>query len=95
MGLTYEYATGRITRDFHFKKADTVCHIDQDRTVLIGVMCRTCPFYAGQKAHYSPAYDRMDLVMCKFHKEDDPGLSEIVSDMYAVFEQEAITHIYD
>lgn len=33
--------------------------------------------------------------MPKFHKEDDPGLSEIIRKMYEKFEKEAITHFYD
>ena len=28
-------------------------------------------------------------------QDDDPGLQEVVSDMYRKFEEEAITHYYD
>lgn len=103
MGLTYTYATGQITRDFHFKKTEHVCQRDPARSVLIGVMCRTCPFYGGYvdwwgrcEREYVLNLDRHEkLVQCKFHQEDDPGLSEIVSEMYHKFEEEAITHYLD
>ena len=92
MGLTYTYETGQIPRDFHFKKTEHVCQRDPARSVLIGVMCRTCPFYGGIYTH---GRNGKDLVKCKYHGEDDPGLSEIVSEMYHKFEEEAITHYYD
>lgn len=92
MALTYTYSTGQITRDFHFKKTEHVCQRDPARSVLIGVMCRTCPFYGGI---YTRGHNGKDLVKCKYHGEDDPGLSEIVSEMYHKFKEEAITHFYD
>lgn len=95
MALTYTYATGQITRDFHFKKVEGDCKRDPERTVNIGVMCRSCPFYGGEYTYWSRSFDRTDLIRCKYHKEDDPGLQEVVSDLYRKFEEEAITHYYD
>lgn len=103
MALIYTYSTGQITRDFHLKKAEGVCQREQNRTVLIGVMCRTCPYYGGYvdwwgrgEREFVLNLDRHEkLVMCKFHQEDDPGLEDVISDMYTRLEDDAITHYYD
>lgn len=95
MALTYTYSTGQITRDFRLKKMENDCRRDPERTVNIGIMCRTCPFYDGRYTHTDPEFKRVELVRCKFHKEDDPGLSEIIRKMYEKFEKETMTHFYD
>lgn len=104
MGMTYNYDNGRITRDFVFKKVEGSCHQDPNKTMLIGVMCRTCPFYDGEykwwgrlgKGGYFIDLDsHKHLVKCKYHKEDDPGLDDVIHDMYDKFREEAITHFYD
>lgn len=94
MALTYTYETRQITRDFHLKKVEGDCKRDPERTVNIGIMCRTCPFFDGEYKHWLYP-DRIDLIKCKYHKEDDPGLQEVVSDMYRKFEEKAIAHYYD
>ena len=102
--LKYIYDTGRIERDFVLKKVEHDCNQDPERTKLIGVMCRSCPFFEGMKDFYSETRWLRDFILghkigtyvfCKFHKEDDEGASEILSNMYRKFEEEAITHIYD
>lgn len=101
--LTYNYSTGQITRDFHLKRVEGDCKRDPDRTVNVGVMCRTCPYYGGYvdwwgrgKKEYVLNLDRHEkLVRCKFHQEDDPGLEDVVSDIYTRFKEDAITHYYD
>ncbi len=99
--LTYNYETGQITRDFHLKRLEGDCKRDPERTVNIGVMCRSCPFYNGElkwrgKSGNTIDFDRHEhLVKCKFYQDDDPGLQEVVSDMYRKFEEKAITHYYD
>lgn len=89
--LTYTYDTGQITRDFHLKRLEGDCKRDPEMTVNIGVMCRTCPFYGGEFRWHGREY----LIRCKYHKEDDPGLQDVVSDIYDKFEREAMTHYYD
>ncbi len=42
--LTYNYDTGRITRDFHFKKVEGDCKRDPERTVNIGIMALLAVF---------------------------------------------------
>ena len=102
MGLRYEYETQHISRDFSLKKVEGSCHRDPDKTVLIGVMCRLCPYYAGEidwygriREHIIDFDNHHHVVRCKFHGEDDPGLEEVVHDMYEKFEEEAITHYWD
>lgn len=102
MALTYTYATGQITRDFHFKEVEGSCNRNPERTILIGVMCRTCPFYAGEinwygriREHIIDFDNHHHVIKCKFHRKDDPGLEEVVHDTYQKFEEEAITHYYD
>ena len=51
--LKYIYDTGKIERDFVLKKVEGSCKQDPNHTKLIGVMCRTCPFYDGEKKFYS------------------------------------------
>ena len=100
--LRYNYETCQITRDFHLKRVYGDCKRDPERTVDIGVMCRTCPYFGGymdwygRKKEYIIDFDRHEhLVRCKFHKDDDPGLEDVVHDIYRKFEQDAITHYYD
>ena len=102
--MTYNYDSGKISRDFVFKKIEGSCHRDPEETALIGVRCRTCPFYGGEYDWYGRLGkwgDLIDLdrhkhlVKCKFHKEDDPGLEEVVSDIYDRFREEAIRHYDD
>ena len=94
--LTYTYDTGKIERDFVLKKVEGSCKQDPNHTKLIGVMCRTCPFYEGEKKFYDDSKLVFGhYVFCKYHKEDDEGTKEIVRDMLDKFKEQAITHYYD
>ena len=101
MGMKYTYDTGKIERDFVLKKVEHNCTRDPNKTTMIGVMCRTCPFYSGIKDFYSHGREFIigdyigTYVLCKYHKEDDEGTRDIISDMYDKFREEAITHFYD
>ena len=102
MGLRYNYDNCQISRDFVLKKVEGSCHMDPNKTNLIGVMCRLCPYYDGEIDWYGRIREYIidldnhhHVVRCKFHKEDDPGLEEMVHDIYKKFEEEAITHYYD
>ena len=95
--MTYNYDTGKITRDFIFKKIDNLCRVDENKSTLIGVMCKTCPFYKGERME---SFDK-GFVLCGNIKgddpfaEDDPGCSKIRSEMYERFRNDAICHYYD
>lgn len=99
--LKYTYDTGKIERDFVLKKVEGSCKQDPNHTKLIGVMCRTCPFYDGEKSFYSRDSEYIlgdylgHYVFCKYHKEDDEGTQKIIWDMMDKFEEEAITHYCD
>ena len=99
--LTYNYETGKITRDFHLKKVEGSCRRDPDRTVNIGIMCRLCPFYGGDldwrgnPFKYIGSDDHKRLVKCRYHVKDDEGLEDVVHDIYTKLEEAAITHYYD
>lgn len=99
--LKYRYDTGKIERDFVLKKVEGSCKQDPNHTKLIGVMCRTCPFYDGEKKFYSRNSEFLHggylghYILCKYHKKDDEGAQEIIWDMMDKFKEEAITHYYD
>lgn len=101
--MTYNYDTGKITRDFVLKKVEHSCHADPEHTRLIGVMCRNCPHYLKEKTFYHSPKDEYILnteligtfVFCKYHKKDDEGTEEILHRMYDNLREEALTHYYD
>ena len=102
MGMTYNYDTGKISRDWVLKKTERSCKRDPDKTVLIGIMCKSCPFYNGIRTLYKDDNDYMchnigTFVLCKYHKEDDDvdGVKDALAKMYDDFREEAITHYYD
>ena len=92
MGATYDYSTGKITRDFHFVRGDTKCkgsglpcwtggHHDR---------CRQCQYYAGTLYGWTLRTDK-DFVMCKHpDKEDDPESYEAQRLYNAYLENEAM-----
>ena len=101
--MTYNYDTGKITRDWVLKKIEGNCKCDPNRTVLIGVMCKTCPHFLKMETFYHPSREAYQLgtdkigtfVFCKYHKKDDEGTDDILHRMYEKFRDEAITHFYD
>ena len=104
--MTYNYDTGKITRDWVLKKIEGSCKCDPNRTVLIGVMCKTCPHFLKMKTLYRNSREAYRLcldekigtfVFCKYHKEDDDvkGIRDALSEIYDKFREEAITHFYD
>ena len=95
MGLTYNYGTRQITRDFVLKRAEGDCRRDPEKTTLIGVMCRTCPFYNGERTYYEESKQIGHFIHCKFHTHDDEESEKIIREMYNDFETEALRHFYD
>jgi hypothetical protein len=101
--MTYNYETGKITRDWVLKKIEGSCKCDPNRTVLIGVMCKTCPHFLKMETFYNSSREEYitgtgkigTFVFCKYHKKDDEGTSDILHRMYEKFREEAITHFYD
>ena len=85
MALTYTYDNGRISQ-YALKRVDTSCHRNENRTVLIGVFCKQCPFYAGIQDDY---------VICEHYKEDDPGASKTRSKINDRLKYLALCSYYD
>ncbi len=63
--LTYTYDTGAISH-YALKKVEGRCNVKEDRTTLIGVMCRFCEHYCG----LAPG---QKYVICAYHEKDDEG----------------------
>lgn len=80
MGLIYYY-NDCSTSHYALKRVDGTCDKDPDRTVLIGVFCKTCPHYCGIKNNF---------VICEFHEKDDEGASETRSEVYENLQHEAL-----
>lgn len=94
--MTYNYDTGKITRDWVMKRMGEICRHDPDRPCIVGVECSICPHYWGERKFYSKDLEFLGrFVFCKFHKEDDEGTKELVWKMMDEFKEEAITHYYD
>ena len=80
MSLKYTYSNGEISH-YALKKIWGSCHQDENHTVLIGVFCRNCPFYAGEAD---------DFIICEYHKKDDEGASRTRSKIYDDLRYEAL-----
>ena len=81
--LTYSYETGRITRDFVFKKPDGNCNKD-GRNIPIGVFCKTCEHFRTIKEGF---------ILCGYHKTDDPGYEPVRDRMYVRLRIEALDQL--
>ena len=101
--MKYDYNSSQIERDFVLKKVWGDCYLDPNNVTLIGVPCKSCPYYDGMKKFYRESNERYKLsfdkigtfVFCKYHKEDDEEAREAVRQMYEKFREEAIAHFYD
>lgn len=90
--ITYTYDNGQISH-FTLKRADTVCQKDKSRSVLIGVFCKTCPFYYGMKRDE----EGRTFVVCtsNFHKQDDEGTRELRYKLWDEIKENALRAFYD
>jgi nitrite reductase/ring-hydroxylating ferredoxin subunit len=52
MGATYDYSTGKITRDFHFAKEGTACRLTALPARVGSSWCMRCEHYRGRIASY-------------------------------------------
>ena len=80
MALTYTYANGQIS-DYVLKRIDGDCKKDSDHTIMVGVFCKQCPFYQGISGNY---------VICEYHKEDDPGVTDERYNIYKNLQRDAL-----
>lgn len=92
MAATFEYATGKITRDFHFVKGDTKCAGSGLPTWTGGHhdCCRNCQYYLGTLYGWTLRTDK-DFVMCKHpDKKDDEDSGEAQRLYYDKLKQETL-----
>lgn len=83
---SYDYQTGQVRLDFSFKKIEGSCKKDNERTRLIGVYCKSCEHYKGQRDNY---------VFCSFHSKDDEGASGLRKRMSDYLRNEAYKALYN
>lgn len=69
MGATYNYQTRKITRDFHFVKQGTACHLSSLPARVGSEWCRKyCNHFDGS---WSQFIGPSSYVMCKHPKAKD------------------------
>ena len=65
--ITYSYENCQISH-FALKRVEGDCHCNKERTVLVGVMCKLCPYYER---------DREEFIVCSHpDNHDDEGASD-------------------
>lgn len=93
MACTYEYATGKITLDFHLVKYDEICELRGLKGKAGVEECHRCPFYGGTHSDWD---EWKSFVKCKHpDAKDSDGSFGAKSEIYDEFEREALTHMYD
>lgn len=86
-GITYTYDTGEISH-FSAIRIESDCKINPERTVNVGVFCRSCDYYHGIRGKY---------VICSHPQNENygPGATEVHSEIVEEIREKAITHFYD
>ena len=104
--MTYNYDTGSISK-FALKRVNNSCHKDESRTRMIGVMCKSCPFYDGTADRHIdweslqlgslPPYERFNYVVCTaFDKDDEgPDVQKVRHAIYETLEHHALCALCD
>ena len=97
MAMTYDYQTGKITRDWHLVKHDEICRL-RDVPARVGAYgCEHCPFNKGIEIDWS-AHNIEDQFYTKcIHKDakDSEGSGAIIRQIIDKFEYEAMCAFYD
>lgn len=97
--MTYTYDTRAVSK-YALKLVEHACHKDPNRTRLVGVMCKSCPFYEGMASkfidsHIDRNYDSYAAtryVVCNGYEKDDegPDVGRIRSAIYSTLEDRAL-----
>lgn len=91
MGLTYTYATGQITRDFHLLKPDgKAC---PKSNLPPGVHCFGCEHYGGKISEFNHKdLEYQSFISCKLPGiSDDKDARWVIDKIYEKFEIEALS----
>lgn len=80
VAITYNYENGAISH-FALKRVENVCTANPAHSVLIGVMCRTCPHYHGSRGRF---------IVCIFNDRDDDGAGDTRHELYEEIKNRAL-----
>ncbi len=88
MGATYNYQTGKMTRDFKFVKKDNVCRLSSLPVRVGSDWCKEyCNHYRGVFGNFSKGF----CVMCQHpDAKDSDGCEEIIRLFYEKLKLEAL-----
>ena len=97
MAMTYDYSTGKITRDWHIRRDEEKCRLSGLPAKVGGERCKKCPYNKGGKIDWK-ARDLADtfFTLCS-HPEatDSENTGNVLWHIYETFEDEALAHMYD
>lgn len=86
MATTYEYSTGKLTRDWHFVEIGTPCKGSGLPCIVGNERCRkSCLHFKGLFQW---------CVKCG-HPDKSDTENAPIHDFYEEFQEEALTHMYD
>lgn len=94
---TYNYETGKITRDFKFRRTGERCKLGGLPAKVGNDFCLRCKHNCGTQMDWT-ARDLEDLSFTKCnHPEakDSENTESVKYTWYERFEQEALQHYYD
>lgn len=85
MPLSYTYSNGAISH-YVLKRVWGSCGVDNNKTTLIGVMCRQCKHCLGTYGNY---------ILCDYHKQDDdPEITGAMrAEIYEIIRDEALRNL--
>ena len=97
MAMTYDYNTGKITRDWHIRRHDEKCRLSGLPAKVGGDRCSKCQYHKGTEFDWQ-ARDLEDtfFTLCS-HPEatDSENTDNVLRGIYDDFEDKALAHMYD
>lgn len=97
MAMTYDYNTGKITRDWHIRRHDEKCRLSGLPAKVGGDRCSKCQYHKGTEFDWQ-ARDLEDtfFTICS-HPEatDSENTENVLWRIYDRFESKALAHMYD
>jgi len=97
MAMTYDYNTGKITRDWHIRRHDEKCRLSGLPAKVGGDRCSKCQYHKGTEFDWQ-ARDLEDtfFTLCS-HPEatDSENTENVLRGIYDDFEDKALAHMYD
>ena len=95
--MTYDYNTGKITRDWHIRRHDEKCRLSGLPAKVGGDRCSKCQYHKRTEFDWQ-AKDLEDMffTIC-LHPEatDSENTANVLWRIYDRFESKALAHMYD